>query len=87
VDWKDAEPDAYDRHVFRFRAGRLGRAMQAVAEAVLLPPGKSLDPRDFFRVAGLAPNCFDRLFKGLFRPPRAAIVRNYVKLVRKVSRL
>jgi len=33
---KDAEPDAYNRRIFRFCAGWLERVMQAIAEAARL---------------------------------------------------
>jgi hypothetical protein len=33
---KDAEPDAYNRRIFRFCAGWLERVMQAIAEAAWL---------------------------------------------------
>jgi hypothetical protein len=58
MGWKDAEPDAYNRRIFRFCAGWLERVMQAIAEAAWLlqsnrwPFGpryfstKSFDPRD-----------------------------------------
>jgi len=45
---KDAEPDAYNRRIFRFCAGWLERVMQAIAEAALLPPVKSLGLRNFW---------------------------------------
>ena len=47
VDRKDAEADAYNRRIFRFCAGWLGRVMQAIADAGLGPSDQILGPSGF----------------------------------------
>ena len=37
LDRKDAEPDAHNRRILRFRTGWLGRVMQAIVDAGLGP--------------------------------------------------